>query len=387
VAYLLNGAKISEAVFTRALLALGEEGWLRIEPEDAGLPVVRINRLLAPGELRPFEQLALERVVRRMGAAADVPLSALTSDEGDDYAPWWKRFGEAVLAQAREAGAVKRGVLKVVARVFPFGISIAAGLAAAVAARQVLVGFGVGATVFLTAGIAMAVIDRPRLTDEGKAAVQWWRQHGGGFDGVVIADRVPAGASPAPNTPESLAAQGSAPLPEGYVWSSYGGRWRTIKVGSLDGLSWGKPGTAVMLGAFGAVFTLPATVVGRLLIHGGIGTLVSGAPLTVCAALIFGLWLPANRRSAAVPAHAEFIGQVVKRWTYEITGEDRRTHYCVCIDDGTSPEGWSFRIKRAFYYRLNVGDMVSVTVNPRWHKLKQLVPASPAPAADPGPRV
>lgn len=387
MAYLLNGAKISEAVFTRALLALGEEGWLRIEPEDAGLPVVRINRLLAPGELRPFEQLALERVVRRMGAAADVPLSALTSDEGDDYAPWWKRFGEAVLAQAREAGAVKRGVLKVVARVFPFGISIAAGLAAAVAARQVLVGFGVGATVFLTAGIAMAVIDRPRLTDEGKAAVQWWRQHGGGFDGVVIADRVPAGASPAPNTPESLAAQGSAPLPEGYVWSSYGGRWRTIKVGSLDGLSWGKPGTAVMLGAFGAVFTLPATVVGRLLIHGGIGTLVSGAPLTVCAALIFGLWLPANRRSAAVPAHAEFIGQVVKRWTYEITGEDRRTHYCVCIDDGTSPEGWSFRIKRAFYYRLNVGDMVSVTVNPRWHKLKQLVPASPAPAADPGPRV
>ena len=284
-----------------------------------------------------------------------------------------------------ERRAVKRGVLKVVARVFPFGISIAAGLAAAVAARQVLVGFGAGTAVFLTAGTAMAVIDRPRLTDQGKAAVEWRRQHGGGFDGAVIADRVPAGAPPAPNTPESLAAQGSGPLPEGYVWSSYGGRWRTIKVGLLDGPFWGKPGTAVMLGAFGAFFTLPATVVGRLLIYGGIGTLVSGAPLTVCAALIFGLWLPANRRSAAVPAHAEFIGQVVKRWAYETTGEDRRTHYCVCIDDGTSPEGWSFRIKRAFYYRLNVGDMLSVTVNPRWHKLKQLVPASPAPEAAPTP--
>ena len=59
----------------------------------------------------------------------------------------------------------------------------------------------------------------------------------------------------------------------------------------------------------------------------------------------------------------------------------------MCIDDGTSPEGWSFRVKRALYSRLNVGDMVSVTVNPRWHKLKELVPASPSPLPDPGPRL
>ena len=88
VAYLLNGAKISEAVFTRALLALGEEGWLRIEPEDAGLPVVRINRLLAPGELRPFEQLALERVVQRMGAA--------TKGSRDNYFPSLGRVGSSI---------------------------------------------------------------------------------------------------------------------------------------------------------------------------------------------------------------------------------------------------------------------------------------------------
>ena len=384
VAYLLNGAKVSQAVFTRALLTLGEDGWLRIEPEDSGVPVVRINRLPAPGQVRPFEQLALERVVQRMGTATNVPLSALTSDEGEDYAPWWKRFGEAVLAQAREAGLVTRGVLDSVACVVPFGLSIAAGVAGGIATQLIAGGFGIGVAVFFVSAIVMAAIDRPKLTDQGKAAVEWWRQHGGGFDGAVIADRLPPGASPAPYSPESLAAQGSAPLPDGYVWSSYGGRWRTIKVGSLDGPSWGKPATAVALGVFGAFFTLPATVIGRLLIHGGLGTLVSVAPLTLSAALILGVWLPANRRRAAIPAHVEFIGQVVKRWTYETRREDSSTtHYCCCVDDGTSPEGWSFRIKSAFYYRLSVGDMVSVAVNPRWHKLKQMLPASPAP----GPRV
>jgi hypothetical protein len=96
VAYLLNGAKVSDAVFTRALLTLGEDGWLRIEPEDSGAPVVRISRLPEPGQVKPFEELALERVVQRMGTLTSVPLSALTSSEGDDFAPWWKRFSEAV---------------------------------------------------------------------------------------------------------------------------------------------------------------------------------------------------------------------------------------------------------------------------------------------------
>lgn len=385
MAYLLNGAKVTEGVFTRALLALSEDGWLRIEPEDAGVPMVRIDRLPAPGQLRPFEQLALERVTQRMGTATKVPLSALTSDEGEDYAPWWKRFGEAVLAQAREAGLVTRGVPNAAGCLFPYGFSAAAGAATAVTTGATGAGIGVGFAAMVIFSIIVNAINRPRLTDRGKAAVEWWRQYGGGFDGAVISDRPPTGALPAPNSPESLAAQGSAPLPDGYVWSSFGGRWRTIEVGSLDGPSWSRPGTAVVLGVLGAFFTLPATVVGRLLIHGGIGTLISIAPLTVCAALIFSSWLPAYRRSAAVPAHAEFVGQVVKRWTYETRGEDRTTQYCVCVDDGISPEGWSFRIEHGFYYRLSVGDLVSVTVNPRWHKLKVMVPASPAPG--PGPRV
>lgn len=387
VAYLLSDAKVNEGVFTRTLLSLGDDGWLRIEPEDSGVPVVRINRLPAPGQVRPFEQLALERVVQRMGTATNVPLSALTSNEGEDYTPWWKRFRDAIRIHARDAGLVTGGVLNAVACVVPLGISIAAAIAAGVVIGNVSAGIGIGVGVMFVSTIIMAAIDRPKLTERGKEAAEWWRLHGGGFDGAVIADRLPPGASPSPNSPEALAAHGSAPLPEGYVWSSYGGHWRTIKVGSLDGPSWGRPLTAVMLCVFGLFFTLPATVVGRLLIHGAIGTLISIAPLSLCALLLFGVWLPANRRAAMVPTHAEFVGQVVKRWTYERSsgGEDSdpKTYYCCCIDDGTSPEGWSFSILEPIWHRVRVGDMVSVAFNPRWHKIKKLELNAPAP----GPRV
>lgn len=382
VAYLLNDAKVNEAVFTRALLSLGEAGWLRIEPEDAGVPVVRINRLPASGQVRPFEQLALDRVVRRTGTATNVPLSALTSNEGDDYEPWWKRFREAITAQAREAGLVTRGMRDFVACTVPFGLSTAAGIAAAIAASSIAAGFGAGVAMMIACSIIVARADRPKLTDQGKAAADWWRQHGGGFDGAVIADRLPPGALPSPHSPESLAAQGAAPLPDGYVWSSYGGRWRTIKVGPLDAPSWGKPGTLVGLCVMSAFFTLPATVVGRLLVHGGIGALISITPLALCGFLIVGTWLPANRRRSAIPSDAAFTGQVVKRWTYESGGEDSTTYYCCCIDDGVSPDGWSFRIKLSLYNQLSVGDSVFVAFNPRWHKLKQLQPTMPAP----GPR-
>lgn len=382
VAYLLNGAKMSEAVFTRALLALAEDGWLQIEPEDSGVPMVRIDRLPHPGQLSPVEQLALDRVMQRMGALTHVPLSALTSSEGADYAAWSKRFGEAVKAQARDAGVITRGIRDVVACTVPYGLAAAAGIAVAIAVRSDGIGVSAAVGTLIVCSIIVRNADRPKLTDAGKAAVEWWRQHGGGFDGAVIADRLPPGTLPSPHSPESLAAQGSAPLPDGHVWSSYGGRWHTVKVGELDVPSWGKPGVAAMLGVFGAFFTIPAAVVGHFAIGGGLGTLISIAPMMLCGGLFFGSWLPAYQRRAPIPTHGAFTGQVVKRWTYESGGEDSTTYYCCCIDDGVSPEGWAFRIEVALYNHMRVGDVVSVEFNPRWHTVKQIQLAAPAP----GPR-
>jgi Predicted membrane protein (DUF2207) len=382
VAYLLNERKVSEAVFTRAVLALAEDGWLRIEPEDSGVPVVRINSLPAPDQLKQFEQLALDRVVQRTGNLPTVPLSALTSNEGADYAPWWKRFSDSVEQEARATGMITRGVRGITACSAPLGLSTGAGLATALATGSAGSGVGAGIMTLVACSIIVNRAGRPKLTAQGEAAVEWWRRHGGGFDGAVIADQVPPGALPSPNSPEALAAQGSAPLPDGYVWSSYGGRWRTVKVGDLDVPTWGKPIVAVLLGVFGVFFTLPAATVGHFAIGGAVGTLIAIAPLTLSGGLILGKWLPANRRRASIPKEAAFTGQVVKRWTYESGGEDSTTYYCCCIDDGASPEGLSFRIERSLYMHMRVGDIVFVEFNPRWHKVKQIRLSAPAP----GPR-
>lgn len=383
VAYLLNERKVSEAVFTRALLALAEDGWLRIEPEDLGVPVVRITRLPGPDQLKQFEHIALERVVQRTGNLPTVPLSALTSSEGDDYAPWWKRFGESVEQEAHAAGMISRGIRDITACSVPLGLSVGAGLATASATGSAGSGWGAGIAMLIACSIIVNRASRPKLTDQGKAAVEWWQRHGGGFDGAVIADQAPSGALPSPNSPESLAAQGSAPLPGGYVWSSYEGRWRTVKVGELDVPSWGKPRVAVLLGIFGVFFTLPAASVGHFAIGGSLGTLISLAPLALFGGLILGKWLPANRRRASIPTHGAFTGQVVKRWTYESGGEDSTTYHCCCIDDGASPEGFSFRIERSLYTHMRVGDIVFVEFNPRWHKVKQIHLSAPAPGSHP----
>lgn len=381
-AYLLNGLNANADVLTRTVLTLAEDGWLRIEPEDSGLPMVRIDRLPAPDQVTRFEQIALDRVVQRMGVLTRIPLSALTSDDRAVFTQWWKGFGEAVKAEADSAGLVSDAIKPFVGCVIPLVLMAAAPTLAAIFGHS---GRTTAAAAFVSAVVAFAILGstiHPELTDKGRAAVEWWRRHGGGFDGAAIADRPPPGARPSPYSPESLAAQRSAPLPPGHAWTSHGGRWRTVKVGPLDVPTWGKPGVAIGLGATGAILSIPAALVGHYAVGGGSGTLISIAPAALFTALILGTWLPANRRRAPIPTHAEFTGQVVKRWNYESGGEDNETIYCCCIDDGTSPEGWSFRIEHALYEQLRVGDTVSVAFNPRWHEVEQIQPATPVP--DPG---
>jgi hypothetical protein len=233
----------------------------------------------------------------------------------------------------------------------------------------------------VVSGAVINAARRPKLTEQGEAAAEWWRQRGGGLGGAVLADQLPAGAVPSPHSTEAMVAQGSAPLPDGYVWSSYGDRWRTVKVGSLDVSRWGRPGRGVALGLTGVFLTIPFGLFGHVIGH-GIGTLISLAPLAVFEGLLLFTWLPAYRRSRAIPTRGTFTGQVVKRWTYESGGEDSTTYYCCCIDDGASPEGWSFRIEGSIYTHMRVGDIVHVDFNPRWHKVNQLQLAAPAP----GPR-
>jgi hypothetical protein len=287
--------------------------------------------------------------------------------------------------EARTAGLTRRALDLVACCAIPVGLATVTGIVAAIADASVSGGYSAATTVLVASVIAVGgATRRAKLTDRGKAAAEWWRQHGGGFDGAIITDQAPPGALPSPHSPESLTAQGSGPLPDGVVWSSFGGRWRTVKVGPLTAPSWGRPQSGIMLGVFGAVLTLPATVIGQLLVGGGIGNLLSVAPAALFGGLILGVWFPAYRRRAAIPKNGVFDGQVVKRWTRVTRSEDsNRTFYYCCIDDGASSEGWTFEVERSLYDNVRVGDGVSVEFNPRWHRVKRIQLTAPVP----GPRV
>ncbi|HEY3873127.1 MAG TPA: hypothetical protein VGM10_32525 [Actinocrinis sp.] len=368
-------------VFTRAVLALAEEGWLAVEPLDGGMATVRIAREPDEARLAEFERLALARVRARIPyAGAAIPLSVLTSDEGEEFTEWEKKFHAAIVDDAARAGLITRFVSPGA----QVGISVLLGAAGGLAAmmghspHSASLGILAGFFAFVVAGAITGPLARWRLSRRGAAVAAWWRERAqalpssAGLGGAVIADRVPGGAALPPNSAQSLVANGSEPLPEGQVWSSFGGRWRPVKVGSLDTASWGRPGQLAALIVFGCFFTLPASAIGLLAIGGPLGKLISIGPLTLFGAITVLSWLPAYNRRRAFPTRTVFEGQVVKRWTYESGGEDSTTYYCCCVDDGASQEGWSFRIKTDLYRRLRVGDPVRVDCNPRWHTLNEL---------------
>ena len=386
VAFVLSSGRRPEEFLSRCLLSLANDGWLRIDAQDSGVPTVRIQRLPDPSSIREFERVALERVVQMTNSLAEVPLSALTDIAGEDVKPWRQRFHRAVGAEAIGAGLVSRGLPDAVTLSVAAGIGVAGAIALA-AEGVVATGSAlkIGFATFIVAAIVIKILGRARLTPYGRTVAEWWRRNGGGVGGAVVADRLPPGAaSPRQTTPEALV-EGTAPLPPDQVWSSYGGRWHTVKIGSFTGPSRGRPYGAIRLVVAGVIPFYPLLLMGRST-GSETGRLLPYAPLALVGALLLFRWLPAYLRNLRVPAHQQITGQVVKRWTFveEDADDKRKTRFCCCVDDGTSAEGWAFLISKAQYKELHTGDVVSVSFNPRWHKVKRLQAVAPAsPAARP----
>jgi hypothetical protein len=394
-AFLLNNCKATEGVFVRAVLSLVEEGWLQIVPQDEaetnGMTLVRIGRTPDPDQVEPAEKLVLERVLARLGRHPSIPLSVLTSNEGQEYEAWRLRFERAVADAAGRAGLigrrVRRGTGCGLLLVLPAAVGVGANIAdsalqhpphpATAATAAALVAF-------FGALMVVGRLFRWRPTEYGLAVTAWWREHGGGIGGAVITDRLPADVLEPTGTAQALVARGSEPLPPDQVWSSLGGRWRPVRVGSIRVPVWGRPATAWAVTVLAVFFTIPATVVGRVLVGGATGELISAIPAACLVATLLGAWLPANLRRRHLPTGRTFTGQIVKRWSFEKgTGEDKETVYCCCIDDGESAEGWSFSIPLSEYRRIRVGNLVTVEVNVRWHKLTRIT-ASAEPPQLPG---
>jgi hypothetical protein len=374
VTFLVSGCRISlRQALVGALRELDKEGLVRFEPDQGGTPVVSLSagQSRSGRSLLAYEVVALERLRRRTGTQGNVPLSALLTDDGDDYDSWAKRQVDEVAQETRRAGLARKRLPR-----HTWG-AILPLIAAAICTAIVIHGIhpkdtGAASGVAAMAAVALLCVPirlyRWRLTPEGDAAVDLWRRDGGITQGLMPG-AVPAGEK----TVWGLTAPTGAPLPPGHAWSSLGGQWHTVRLGlELKRPYWsGLPGLRTVL-AWTIMASLPCVAIG---FAGGFspdGKLIALAPAALGTVVILAFWLPAFTMRMNLPDNVTFIGEVVRQWHVD-GGDYSPDHDWVCIDDG-SPTTMKFDVSRETYWQLRVGTRVRVSWSPRNRRLNHVEP-------------
>ncbi len=146
------------------------------------------------------------------------------------------------------------------------------------------------------------------------------------------------------------------------VWSSFSGSWRLVRIESGERLGMASGfallGGAAWLGLIGYAVSIP----------GGTGPLP--AILAGGAVLAAGLGVRRIIMMAAIPRTASFEAQVIARWHEESESENTSsTVPYIAVDDGQ--RAWTFSGAELFS-RVALGDLATVTVNPRSRRLIEL---------------
>jgi hypothetical protein len=300
---------------------LAAEGLVRLETDAAGTPVVSVgaDSPRSGRGLLPFEAVGLDRARMRAGGLTRVPLSALRTDDGDGYKKWARRLADELGQEAERAGLA----------------------------------------------VKWPLIRRWRLTPAGAAAVDSWRSDGRGAPGPARMDLRADGAQ----TRWDADGAGSAPPPRGYVWSSLGGQWHTVRLGRIfPPPYWGaRPslGALVFLAAAGSLYSVMFGALGD-----GFdpeGKLIAFTPAALFVFVMVTGWLPAAGRRLRLPDTVTFTGEVVKQ-RYVDGGVDDPDRYFVWVDDG-SPTTMMFDLVPGGHQRVTAGDLVVVTWSPRQRRL------------------
>jgi len=184
---------------------------------------------------------------------------------------------------------------------------------------------------------------------------------------LAVAAGVPQ-AVPGPPLPAARRrARSSARRPDGKqrpaeAWSSFSGSWRRVRIESGERLGMASGfallGGAAWLGLISYAVSIP----------GGTGPLP--ALLAGGAMLAAGLGVRRLIMMSALPRTASFQGQVIARWHEESDAENASSPVpFIAVDDGQ--RGWTFTGGELFS-RVALGDLATVTVNPRTRNLLSL---------------
>lgn len=323
VSLLRNGIRFSSEVVAQAVIELERAGRLRIEtdaaaggatarPADSGFePAPVLSTGAAPG----WSELVLRRLAARALPAVPTPLSLLTTVDGGDFWDWRHAFEQDLLERAQQAGLVER---RLAPRQTIALVCLVTLLAAAAVGCLVAVFFrpspGFGAALatalfgFILFSAALGRLAHWRATEAGRRTAQ-------------AAGDAAAAANPATRARQETIRAAVAPLSKNHVWSSHGGRWRVVGLGSR----------------FGDTGRLPRQV------------------------------------RETLPDRRVLACQVVKRWAVP-GGRERDPAYCCAFDDGASSFTWSFAMPERTWAALAVGRVVLVDFSPRRHRLYDVRP-------------
>ena len=372
--------------YPATLLDLAARGWIGLGEAEPSR--VRCHPAAPPGDrglpaLTDYERRALAHLEFRAAGMGAVPGTALDSgfEIGEDE--FRRRFEDEVRADARDReltrGRIGRGTLTLLVAAWVPGVTLAVS-DLAVHHGAVLI---FGAVVFYVAALRMAwaLYRDTRLSAAGRAALSDWLgfrvaligSRSGRTAGTALlaaaGDRRIAYAAALGAAPDAVAAF-SAYADRDHVWSSFGGSWHRVVVGSPRAKY--VPGAAGLAGVTALGF--PFAVMGLYVLdHAGPMWATVFAVFPGCTWWICALWVYWS--AARLPRLAEFDGQVLKLWTEAGEEESEAETYCVAIDDGMSERAWALGIGRQAYASTRAGMLVRVRVDPRRNQLLALSPA------------
>ncbi|HEY2549843.1 MAG TPA: hypothetical protein VGI64_04635 [Streptosporangiaceae bacterium] len=383
----LLAGRIAKDGYPATLLDLAARGRFLISETGPGQVTCRLLPGLHDGQLTDYEQLVLGQLAHRAQGVEDVPGAALASgfEQGD------KEFADKFEAQV-SADASWRGLIRRRLSGGSAALLAAAGLPGTALAAQAAAR-GHHPAAWLPVVVYLVLLQFParlfrgtRLTAAGRRALAEWTAFRAGVAGsrsqptagtallAAAGDRRIAYAVALGAAPAAV----SAFAPDGKrLWSSFGGTWHRVSVGSSqEKIAPGILGqVAAVLGM--ALYAAPVIVVSR----------AWGARWGLIIAVFPGcffwgtlLWVfVAAARARGLPRQVEFDGQLLKKWEEEeSTGGENSTTctvYCVAIDDGQHERAWSVRVNHSQYLNLRQGMHVRARIDPRRNKLLELTAA------------
>jgi hypothetical protein len=396
------------------VLDLAARGVLVLEEIQPGKTICRVRRPEADG-LTSYEQRVLKAIT---GKAIDgvVPTEALTTGTDATSSGWHRAYAKEVIADSHDRGLTydrwPPGLVGLIAMgaFATVGLLVLAGyvggdidrdeVALAVAAGAIAVGAFIALT-SIAAAWQRSLAQLP--TDEGKRAAarclgfQRHLHENEHFDDAPAASVVIWGRHLAYAAALGAAGHCIATLPMGaeddhHAWSTFGGRWRRVRVRYPRALppGWGKhPGFAIFLALLwggvaaaalywllrlaNAELTPDPTFTREQLDWVGRGALIACIPFAVLA--LWALWVLAR----AVPdlwQRREITGFVVRarrrRQIFSSDSDNPKYWYYIALDDGTRRRIAAFRVRPKLYGSCAQGQTITAVVAPHLGYLREV---------------